>query len=256
MKLSFDTRLANNYTSPSQKVRVLSEAWVNSAIFCPNCGHLDIDKYPNNKPVADFYCSNCKEEYELKSKQGSVGVKIADGAYRTMIERLQSSNNPNFFLLNYDLKSFEVLNFLVIPKHFFVPEIIEKRKPLSPTARRAGWVGCNILLSHIPQTGKIFFVRGGQGVAKEKVLEDWKKTLFLRDEKEIKAKGWLLDTMLCIEKIGHKEFSLNEIYAFENVLRKKHPDNYHIKDKIRQQLQILRDRGYLEFTNRGKYRLK
>jgi len=156
MKLSFDTQLADNYTSQSQKVRVLTEAWVDSAIFCPNCGHLDIDKYPNNQPVADFYCSNCKEEYELKSKQASVGAKIVDDAYRTMIERLQSSNNPNFFLLNYDLKSFEVLNFLVIPKHFFVPEIIEKRKPLSPTARRAGWVGCNILLTHIPQTGKIF----------------------------------------------------------------------------------------------------
>jgi type II restriction enzyme len=137
-----------------------------------------------------------------------------------------------------------------------VPEIIEKRKPLSPTARQAGWVGCNILLNHIPQTGKIFFIRGGQVVAKEKVLEDWKKTLFLRDEKEIKAKGWLLDTMLCVEKIGHKEFSLNEMYAFENDLSKKYPDNHHIKDKIRQQLQILRDKEYLEFTSRGKYRLK
>lgn len=97
MKLSFDTQLANNYTSQSQKVRVLTEAWVGGAIFCPNCGRLDISKYPNNQPVADFYCSNCKEEYELKSKQVSVGAKIVDGAYRTMIERLQSSNNPNFF---------------------------------------------------------------------------------------------------------------------------------------------------------------
>ena len=179
-----------------------------------------------------------------------------DGAYHTMIERLQSSNNPNFFLLNYDLESFKVLNFLVIPKHLFVPEIIEKRKPLSPTARRAGWVGCNILLNHIPQTGKIFFVRDGQIEAKEKVLSDWKKTLFLRDEKEISAKGWLLDTMLCVEKIGRKEFSLDDMYAFENELSKKRPDNRHIKDKIRQQLQVLRDKDYLEFTSRGNYRLK
>lgn len=256
MQLSFDTQLADNYTSQSQKVRVLTEAWVDSAIFCPNCGHLDIDKYQNNRPVADFYCSNCEEEYELKSKQDSVGTKIVAGAYRTMIERLQSSNNPNFFLLSYDLKSFQVLNFLVIPKHFFVPEIIEKRKPLSQTARRAGWVGCNILLSHIPQTGKIFFVRDGQIEPKGKVLADWKRTLFLRDEKEISAKGWLLDTMLCVEKIGRKEFSLDEVYAFENALSKKHPDNRHIKDKIRQQLQVLRDKGYLEFINRGNYRLK
>ena len=256
MKLSFDTQLADNYSSQSQKVRILSEAWVNNAIFCPNCGHLDIDKYPNNQPVADFFCSNCKEEYELKSKQDSVGAKIVDGAYRTMIERLQSNNNPNFFLLNYNLQSFEVLNFLVIPKHFFVPEIIEKRKPLSPIAHRANWVGCNILLNHIPQTGKIFFVRNGEIEPKRKVLSDWKKTLFLRDEQKINVKGWLLDTMLCVEKIGSKEFSLDEMYMFENELSKKHTDNHHIKDKIRQQLQVLRDKGYLEFTSRGNYRLK
>jgi len=254
--LSFNKQLADNYTSQSQKVRVLSEEWVGSAIFCPNCGHMDIDKYPNNQPVADFYCSNCKEEYELKSKQDNVGVKIVDGAYRTMIERLQSSNNPNFFLLNYTLESFKVLNFLVIPKHFFVPEIIEKRKPLSPTARRAGWIGCNILLKHIPQTGKIYFVRDGQVESKEKVLAGWKKTLFLRDEKEVSARGWLLDTMLCVERIGRKEFLLDEVYAFENELSKKHLDNHHVKDKIRQQLQMLRDKGYLEFTSRGNYKVK
>jgi len=73
-----------------------------------------------------------------------------------MIERLESANNPNFFFLNYDLKDLSVLNFLVIPKHFFVPSIIEKRKALSQTARRAGWVGCNILLQSIRKLEKYF----------------------------------------------------------------------------------------------------
>ena len=159
MKLAFDLQLANNYKNQSQKARVLTEQWVDNSVFCPNCGQLKIDKYPNNQSVADFYCSNCKEDYELKSKQDGIGTRIVDGAYRTMIERLQSSNNPNFFLLNYDLQNFEVRNFLVIPKHFFIPEIIEKRKPLALTARRAGWIGCNILLQSIPQTGKIFFIK-------------------------------------------------------------------------------------------------
>ena len=229
MKLSFDTQLADNYTSQSQKVRVLTEAWVDSAIFCPNCGHLDIDKYPNNQPVADFYCSNCKEEYELKSKQAGVGAKIVDGAYRTMIERLQSSNNPNFFLLNYDLQSFEVLNFLVIPKHFFVPEIIEKRKPLSPTARRAGWVGCNILLKHIPQTGKIFLSVMEKSSQKKKFCRIGKKHFSCGTKRNQRKKVGCWTQMLCVEKIGQKEFSLDEMYAFENDLNKKHPDNRHIK---------------------------
>lgn len=53
MKLTFDEKLAINYKSASQKMRVLTEQWVDNSIFCPNCGHLDIDKYPNNQPVKD-----------------------------------------------------------------------------------------------------------------------------------------------------------------------------------------------------------
>jgi type II restriction enzyme len=255
MKLSFDTKIAEEYKSPSQKARILTEHWVNNQAYCPNCGCQNFYKYGNNQPVADFFCSNCKEDYELKSKRKSIGNKIVNGAYRTMIERLQSSNNPNLLLLSYDLYNFKVINFLVIPKHFFVPGIIEERKPLSSTARRAGWIGCNILLQSIPQIGKIFFIRNHQVEPKNKVLAEWQKTLFLREEKEINAKGWLLDIINCIEKLGKKEFSLNEVYVFENVLSNKHPDNMHIKEKIRQQLQILRDKGYLEFLERGRYRL-
>ncbi|MBU1164570.1 restriction endonuclease [Patescibacteria group bacterium] len=255
MNLFFDTRLAKNYKSQSQKIRVMSEHWVDKQIFCPNCGNLDIDKYENNKPVADFFCSNCKEDYELKSKKETIGAKINDGAYRTMLERLMGGHNPNFFLLNYNIHNYQVLDFFVIPKHFFVPEIIEKRKPLSQTARRAGWVGCNILLKSIPQTGKIFFVKDKIVKPKNKVLIQWERTLFLREEKVIDAKGWLLDVMVCIEKLGSKKFSLDEIYAFKDELSKKHPNNHHIKDKIRQQLQVLRDKGYLKFFKRGHYQV-
>ena len=255
MKLTFDTTVVNGYKNNTQRARVLTESWVDNEIYCPSCGQLNIDKYPNNQPAADFYCSNCQEDYELKSKQDGFGTKIVDGAYRTMLERLTSSNNPNFFLLNYDLASLSITNFLVIPKHFFVPKIIEKRKPLVPTARRAGWVGCNILLKNIPQTGKIFFVKNRQVESKEKVLNKWKKTLFLREEKEISAKGWLLDIMQCVDNLGKREFTLNDMYAFENELSQLHPENKHIKDKIRQQLQFLRDKGYLNFVSRGYYRL-
>ena len=205
MDLLFDQKLAENYISQSQKIRVLTEHWVHNQIFCPNCGNMGIDKYESNRPVADFFCPNCKEEYELKSKNKEIGNKIVDGAYRTMIERLQASNNPSFFLLNYDLQSLEVMNFIVIPKHFFIPEIIEERKPLSLTARRAGWIGCNILLKSIPQSGKIFFIKSGKTEGKTRILKEWQKTLFLREEKEISAKGWLLDIMRCIERLEKKK---------------------------------------------------
>ncbi|RJR32104.1 restriction endonuclease [Candidatus Parcubacteria bacterium] len=255
MNLFLDTKLARGYKNQSQKIRVMTEHWVNKQIFCPSCGNLNIDKYDNNKPVADFFCANCGEDYELKSKKETVGIKIVDGAYRTMLERLTSGHNPNFFLLNYNIHNYHVLDFFVIPKHFFVPGIIEKRKPLAESAQRAGWVGCNILLHSIPQTGKIFFVKNKVLEPKNKVLTEWKKTLFLREEKEINAKGWLLVVMACIEKLGSKKFSLDDIYAFEDELSLKYPENHYAKDKIRQQLQILRDKNYLKFLGRGQYQI-
>lgn len=255
METAFNTQLAQNYTSESQKVRVLTEDWVGRAVFCPNCGQAEVAHYENNRPVADFHCLNCEEQYELKSKNGSLGTKIVDGAYATMIERLSSNTNPNFFLLSYDLTTYSVKDFLVIPKHFFVPKIIEARKPLSPTARRAGWIGCNIILSTIPESGKVYYIRGGQTTSIYAVREKWKKTLFLREEVDISARGWLLDVMRVVDKVGSANFTLEDIYKYERELSLLHPNNRHVKDKIRQQLQMLRDKGYISFVERGKYRL-
>jgi hypothetical protein len=47
-----------------------------------------------------------------------------------------------------------------------------------------------------------------------------------------------------------------EIYTFAPELEKLHPDNRHIKDKIRQQLQVLRDLGFLHHTAPGEWRLR
>lgn len=254
MQLKFNKNLSKNYKSTSQIVRILTESWVKAEIYCPNCGSI-ISEYQNNKPVGDFFCSNCNEEYELKSKKDSIGKKIVDGAYKTMIERLQSSDNPNFFFLTYNMEKMEVTNFVVIPKHFFTLEIIEKRKPLSKHAHRAGWTGCNILLSKIPESGRIYYIINQLEQEKKVILKKWRKTLFLRDFIKSDMKGWILDIMQCIDELGKKDFSLKEMYSFENLLSKKYPGNKFIKDKIRQQLQVLRDEGYIEFVSPGQYRL-
>jgi len=205
--------------------------------------------------VADFYCPKCTEDYELKSKKENFGRKVVDGAYKTMIKRLKGSGNPNLFLLNYHLRSFLVFNFLVVPKHFFVPDIIEKRPPLSVHTRRADRIGCNILLEKIPHSGRIFLVKDGVVQPERKVIETWNKTLFLRQEEGTKMRGWILDIMKCIDRLGKKEFSLDDVYRFEKELSRKYPGNKHIKDKIRQQLQLLRNRNYLEFLGSGRYRV-
>lgn len=130
MLLTFDTSLAVRYTSASQKVRVLTEDWVERMIFCPNCGQDHLVNYENNRPVADFYCQNCQEDFELKSKNGKIDKKIVDGAYETMIKRLQSDNNPNFFLLGYT-SGYSVCNFVVIPKQFLLRTLLSGGNPWS-----------------------------------------------------------------------------------------------------------------------------
>jgi hypothetical protein len=153
MKLGFE-ETQSSYNSGSQSARVWTEAWVNRWAYCPHCGNTKVSSFPNNSPLADFFCPSCKEEFELKSQKGKFGTRVVDGAFKTKCERLAASNNPNLFLLNYDLKSLAVVNLFIVPKHFFAREIIEERKPLAPTARRAGWIGSNILLSRVPESGK------------------------------------------------------------------------------------------------------
>ena len=57
-----------------------------------------------------------------------------------------------------------------------------------------------------------------------------------------------------VRRLGKKEFRLAEVYAFAEELRRLHPDNRLIEPKIRQQLQRLRDLGFVEFLGEGSYR--
>lgn len=66
MNLRMDDKIAEQYNSNSQKIRVITEQWVNDNLFCPYCGKAHIAHFENNRTVADFYCPDCAEEYELK----------------------------------------------------------------------------------------------------------------------------------------------------------------------------------------------
>lgn len=254
LRLGFDEGSAV-YQARAQYARVWSEGWVARELYCLNCGAPRLSKLANNNPVGDFACEACDEEYEIKSCAGRFATRVVDGAYTSMMARLAANNNPSLVLLGYDKNKKAVTNLAVVPKHFFIADIIQKRPPLAPTARRAGWTGCNILLGAIPDAGKIVVVRDGETVLKKLVLQRWRQTCFLRT-KRLAARGWLLDVMKCVEEIGRAEFEIEDIYRFEAHLRNLYPGNTHIREKIRQQLQVLRDAGYLDFLGRGRYRTR
>lgn len=251
MNLSFDIDLAKTFSSNSQKARVLTENWVARNMYCPVCGRNHIIHFKANRPVADFYCDDCKSEFELKSRNGSLGKMINDGSYEKMIERINSLNNPDFFFMTYNNNM--VTNLLLVPRFFFTPEIIMERKPLKEGARRAGWIGCNINISEIPDCGKIFIIKNNIIVNEQHVIKHYAHATKLKTD-IVKNRGWLFDTIKCIDYIHAENFSLKDVYAFEDILKTKHPDNNYIKDKLRQQLQFLRDKGYIDFLGNGNYR--
>ena len=90
MDVQLNSQLGNGYKSNSQKMRVITEAWAGDNVFCPYCGSR-VSHFENNRPVADFYCSECLEEYELKSLRHHQNVWVKPWAMLpdipTVIER-------------------------------------------------------------------------------------------------------------------------------------------------------------------------
>lgn len=254
MVLDFNIELAKDYKSQSQIARILTEDWVLNNSYCPNCGNDVLNSYETNNPASDFYCKSCEADYELKSSRNHLNNRVVDGAYDTMIKKVVSSKNPHFFFLNYT-PGYRVSNFFCIPKHFFIPGIIEKRKPLAATARRSGWVGCNILIRNLPPSGKIFLVKNEEVLDRRDVITQWKKTSFLHDE-SAKNRGWLVELISIIDRIPNKTFTLADVYGFEGVMKEKFPKNNFVKEKIRQQLQVLRDKNFIQFKGSGIYQKK
>ena len=251
----YKENIIEKYHSKSQIARVLTESWFEEEMYCPNCLHYELLKNPDNTRVIDFICNNCDNQFQLKAQSKPFYSKVVDGAFYPMINSIRHNINPNFSFMHYSFETWKIQNLFMVPKFFFSPSIIEKRKPLSSTARRAGWIGCNILLSKLPELGKIKVIENGIVLPKKEVQKNWRKLSFM-DKEHADRRAWISDILYCIQKLNKKEFTLSEMYDFEKYLSKLHPRNYHIKPKIRQQLQILRDRGLIEFKSRGVYILK
>jgi len=251
--LNLPTQAAQGYKSPSQKVRVMTETWMKANMFCPACTSNHLDKTKTGTPVVDFVCSRCESQYQLKAMSRPLGRKIIDAAYDVMIRAIMKDYLPHFLFLSYIKTSSIVNDLLLIPNFCFSKSAIERRKPLKPTARRAGWIGCNIVLDCVPPEGRIQVIHSGNIISKSSVRRNFHNVQPLADF-SVQKRGWTLDVLTALRSFKKPEFTIDDAYSFERILSRQHPDNRHIRPKIRQQLQILRDLGYLEFVRRGQYR--
>lgn len=119
--------------------------------------------------------------------------------------------------------------------------------------QRAGWTGCNILIAHIPKQGMIHIITKGNISDKQRVI-DKANIISKLETKDISYRSWRIDILNCVNTLPNLIFSLDEIYKFENLLKTRHSHNKHIKAKIRQQLQLLRDKNFISFLGNGKYK--
>ncbi len=119
-----------------------------------------------------------------------------------------------------------VRNLLLVPSFAFPPSAIIKRKPLSATARRAGWIGCNIALNRVPAEARIALVitrssgresapsssRGSREsqsrltsaativIPPEEVRAKFKRVKPLKDI-AVTQRGWMLDVLNVIRRL-------------------------------------------------------
>ena len=244
---------------------------------------------------------------------------------------IREDRAPSYFFLHYDITGRAALprslaeqqlgptneiwlvrNLLLVPSFAFPPSAIIQCPPLSPTARRAGWVGCNFDLSRVPAEARIWLVttsgqsRAGVSPAQRarqreqstgfadagrrdacptliatpsEVLEKFKRVKPLK-ELSVMERGWTLDVLNIVRRISEGrvirvpniseksgtqlgtrgtrpsgEFTNEDVYAFDRELEQLHPDNRHVWDKIRQQLQVLRDAKLLIHVSIGVWKL-
>lgn len=174
LRLPFE-KSPEHWKSQSRISGYAGEMWALENLKCPLCETKNsLKDYKNNKPVRDFYCDSCGEDFQIKaSKSFSVkdGETITSSAFENWYQAILNNNQPNLIILKYKLKDICKItdakeNFFNIDKNLvslrghrvfnqngFVEEVyyvkkekidndcLVKRNKLSKIAKRNGWQG-------------------------------------------------------------------------------------------------------------------
>ena len=237
MNLNLDPAVGDNYSSSSQKARVITEDWAAKNLFCVACSSSSISAEPDNTQVKDFTCPECESTYQLKATGRRFGRTVSNSAYYSKIDAIEAGRVPNYAFLQFSSSDWRITDLFVVPGHFFTRSVIKQRNPLSSSARRSGWIGSNILLGEIPPDGRINIVSASTPRPVESVREHWRRFEFLRSDSRASG-GWGVDILACVRTLAAEtrspEFTLRQFYArFTETLSTQHPENRHIAPKIR-----------------------
>lgn len=251
MNLICDTSVAAGYKSPAQIARVVSEEWLARNGYCLACDATSLGRLPANTKCTDFECVNCGHRYELKTFRKKPEKSVPDGAYSSLMARIADGTAPTLFLLQRS-ESWTINTFTAVHSVFLTPSIVEKRQPLRATARRAGWIGCNIRIDLIGPDGQVQIIDRGQVRSPFQVREHFRRFIPLSNMAP-DERGWTTLTLSVIRALSKRKFTLKDLYDRELQFGMHYPGNNNIRAKIRQQLQVLRDFGLIRFEGKGEY---
>jgi len=251
LHLSLDADLLGMYPSGRQSARLLTESWIENNLYCPNCLEPRLEREQVNTPLTDFRCVNrsCGQTFQLKAQRGKIGPVWRDSAYNPWSESFTKGTTPNLTLMHYDIKDLRVLNLEVIPPFFIRPSCIMKWE----LSTRPNYWMCSILLHSVGPDAHIKIVTDGVEEDRQRVQERYRSFAWMRHLPP-QSRGWTADVLRCIRELGNRSFTLKEVYkSYEQELQKLHPENKNVQAKIRQQLQVLRDRNKIRFIGKGCY---
>lgn len=254
MNLCCDASLGDGYVSARQKTRVISEAWLAQDGYCLNCNSDQLRRMPNNSAALDFACSQCDQAYELKSSARPHGNIVHDGSYQAMMQRLTSDSIPALLLMRYS-RSWQVDTLMAIHPAFVTPAAIRKRhKPHIRAKSGREYQMCDLDLSMVPSDGKVVLVSDGRAQDRIEARKNFQASGRFT-QLAVAKRGWAALVLSAVRQIGLTHFALVDVYKFESTMLAAYPGNCHVREKMRQQMQVLRDLGYVEFLGGGQYRL-
>lgn len=136
------------------------EIAVSQLIPCPRCNKpKHLTRLPPNFQCADIICKFCGflaqvKTTRLKGSNSNLPSTVLGAAWGPQHEQIIAGIYHGLYIVCYD-KSDTLARIDFIPAHILqaTPEIFEPRKPLSESAKRAGWQGFVIRLDRVSAIG-------------------------------------------------------------------------------------------------------
>lgn len=133
--------------------RIIGEAVEICAITmsCPICKEKALLKYKTNEKSKDIKCDKCNSEFQIKATRSNTtknnSLKLLGAEYNTTLSSIHNNIHYIVFIYSVENNRYTIKNIIFVDCININEKCIIARKPLSITAKRAGWQGCYLVFN-------------------------------------------------------------------------------------------------------------